>query len=83
METLEEQFNNMRIEPMFENENDGEYYIYYIKADDRGLEAEGATNTGFSSMGLEIVDWNNCFSLDEHLQSLYDICYEDAIKQAD
>ena len=81
MKTLIEEFNNMSSEPIFEIEHNGEYYIYYIQATDKGLEAGGCSNTGFGSMELEIVEWDNTFSLDEHLQELYDICLHDAIEE--
>ena len=73
------QFNTMDYEPIFEVEIDGEFHVYYIQATARGLELGGATNAGFMSYGLEIVEWDVNFGLNKHLQELYEIAYEDAI----
>ena len=79
---LLEEFNNMSLIPMFEIEIDDEYYVYYINATDEGLELGGASNTGFMSYGLELVEWDDCFSLDEHLHTLYEVAYNDAMNKA-
>ena len=76
-----EQFNNSKLMPIFEIETeDGEFHVYYISATEKGLELGGVANVGFHSYGLEIVEWDVNFGLDEHLQELYEIAYEDAIK---
>ena len=75
-----EQFNNSKSIPIFEIEtDDGEFHIYYIQATTKGLELGGVANVGFMPYGLEIVEWDVNFGLDEHLQELYEIAYEDAI----
>ena len=78
MKALIEELYNMSTYPIFEIENNGEYHTYYIQATEQGLEAGGCSNTGFCSMGLEIVEWDDCFGLDFHLEALYEICLEDA-----
>ena len=75
-----EQFNNSKLMPIFEIETeDGEFHVYYIQATIKGLELGGAANIGFMSYGLDIVEWDPDFGLDEHLESLYEIAYEDAM----
>lgn len=72
--TLKEQFNNIDRMPIIEiNTADyigGEdnYIIFNISADDTGLYADNI-----------FVEWDNIFSLDEHLQSLYELIIEDVI----
>ena len=72
MRDLLQQFNEMNKIPLFEIENNGEFYIYDIVADDIGLSA-GSTDCS--------IEWDDTFSLDEHLQSLYELCYEDILAQ--
>ena len=75
-----EQFNNMKCMPIFEIETeDGEFHVYYISASVKGLELGGVANIGFLPYGLDIVEWDVNFGLDEHLQELYEIAYEDAM----
>ena len=75
-----DQLDNSGLMPIFEIETeDGEFHVYYIQASKQGLELGGAANVGFHSYGLEIVEWDTDFGLDEHLESLYEIAYEDAI----
>jgi len=57
---------------MGEIEDNGEFYIYNIVADDIGLSADGTDCS---------IEWDDTFSLDEHLQSLYELCYEDILAQ--
>ncbi len=77
MTELINEFNSMDKQPIFEIEIDSEYYIYYIQATNKGLEAGGCSNTGFSSYGLSI-EWEDDYSLDYHLQELYEECYNHA-----
>ena len=70
MKTLIEEFNNISKMPIFEIEYNNEYFIYNIGATREGLETRGETMT------LK-VEWDDCFSLDEHLQSLYELCLEE------
>ena len=74
MQNLIEQFNNMKRIPLFEIELDDEYHIFHIMADDAGLHAGGVTNSGFHPYHGLSVEWDDSFSLDEHLQELYDVC---------
>jgi len=79
MNKLLEEFNAMDKQAMFEiesNNNEGEYGVFYINATKEGLEAGSCSNSGFGSLGIEIVEWDDCFSLDEHLQELYEICLD-------
>ena len=72
MKTLIKEFSNMNKLPMFEIEleQEGEYEIYNISATKEGLSTQG-------SQHLILVEWDDCFSLDEHLQSLYELCLDD------
>ena len=80
MKALIEEFNNMKLDPIFEIEIDGEYYIYYIQATERGLEAGGCSNIGFMPYGI-IVEWEEDYSLDYHLEGLYELCYEKSLEE--
>ena len=75
-----DQLDNSGLIPCFEIETeDGGFHVYYIQATIKGLELGGAANVGFLPYGLEIVEWDVNFGLDEHLQELYEIAYEDAM----
>jgi hypothetical protein len=73
-----EEFNSMTLMPMFEIEIDGEFHIYYIQLTEKGLEAGGVSNAGFMPYGIS-VEWEDDCLLDYHLESLYELCYEDAM----
>jgi len=76
---LIEEFKNMNLSPMFEIEDaKNEYDIYYINCTDEGLEAGGCANIGFLHIDKDslFVEWDEDFSLDEHLQELYSLCIE-------
>ena len=75
---LIKEFDNMRQMKLFEIEIDEEFYIYYISATQKGLEAGGCSNTGFMPYGL-ICEWEEDCDLDYHLQGLHELCYEDAM----
>lgn len=72
--TLKEQFEAMDRMPIIEINmadyigGEDDYIIFDISADDTGLR----TNNIF-------VEWDNIFSLDEHLQSLYNLIIEDVL----
>ena len=72
--TLKEQFEAMDKMPIIEINmadyigGEDDYIVFNISADDTGLR----TNNIF-------VEWDNIFSLDEHLQSLYELIIEDVI----
>ena len=72
--TLKEQFEAMDRMPIIEINaadyigGDDDYIIFNISADDKGLYADNIS-----------VEWDNIFSLDEHLQSLYELIIEDVI----
>ena len=76
---LIKEFDNMKKMKLFEIEIDEEFYIYYISATQKGLEAGGCSNTGFMPYGL-IVDFEEDSTLDIHLEALYELCYEDAFE---
>ena len=80
MKELQKEFMEMSRYPIFEIEgNDGEHHIFHIEASKKGLKAGGVTNTGFIPYdGLE-VKWDDTFSLDEHLQELYDRCLKETM----
>ena len=79
MKNLIKEFKEMKNIPLFEIEINQEYYTYYIQADEKGLSAGGCCNIGFMPYAGLFIDWDDCFSLDEHLQELYEVCYEDAM----
>ena len=70
MTTLQEQFENITLMRLFEIETStpGEYEIFEISAD----------HTGIYSGSLR-VNYDDIFSLDEHLQALYELCIDDMI----
>lgn len=72
MNTLQEQFENITKMRLFEIETStqGDYEIFEISADDTGL-----------CSGSLFVEWDNVFSLDAHLQALYEICIYDMIER--
>ena len=57
-----------------------EYYVFHLNADKKGIYAGGCTNCGFKPYKGLFVDWDECYSLDEHLSFLYDKCVEWAIE---
>lgn len=64
---LLEAFNDIKLMRAFEIEHpneDGEYSIFDISANEEGVFCEG----------VSMIPWDECFSLDEHLESLYDGC---------
>lgn len=80
-EQMMREFQNMTsngIMPMFEIEHDGEYHVFDIKCDEKGLEAGTSANIGFLSLNKEelTVEWDDAFRLDQHLEELYEKCYE-------
>jgi hypothetical protein len=74
---LIEEFENMKNIPMFEIQIEEEFYVYHIQATENGLEAGGCSNTGFMPYGINI-EWDVDFGLDQHLEGLYESCYDDA-----
>ena len=81
MEKLINEFNSMDSMPIFEINIEDAFYVYYVEATEKGLEAGGCSNTGFMAMGLEYIEWDNRFSLNEHLEELYEVCYFDAVEE--
>ena len=65
METLLEQFNNMHKMPIIElqDETTGEWDYWTIYADLHGIRAIGTDL---------FIKWDETFSLDEHLESLFE-----------
>ena len=82
MKELIKEFNNMDNMKIFEIQVEEEYYVYYIQATDKGLEAGGCSNTGFMPSGL-ICEWEDGCSLDYHLEGLCEICNNDAMEEYD
>jgi len=77
MTKLLQEFKEMRALPLFELcyedygiKSDDEYELYTIEADTEGLSTTGLHE-------VLRVDWDDTFSLDEHLQALYELCIED------
>ena len=68
-DVVEQQFQNMKVDPIFEFEN-GEYvYVQYNKKLDR-LEAGGCCNAGFHA--TDTMAYDHDFSLDENLAEFYE-----------
>jgi hypothetical protein len=78
MNTLLQEFNAMSKIPIFEIMlDDGDYLVFHIKADEKGIEAGGMTNSGFVSYSDQLkVEWDETMSLDSHLDALYEACCE-------
>jgi len=72
MENLLTEFNNITKMRMFEIEVEDEYATYDIQANEKGLYTQGYGDNEL------LVEWDDCFSLDEHLQDLYALCWTDA-----
>ena len=77
MNNLLNEFNNMSKLPVFEISyedmgivNDDEYEVYNINADINGLNTLGIN-------GLISIEWDETFSLDEHIQELHELCCND------
>ena len=60
--------------------SENEYYLFHLNADKKGISAGSITNAGFYQLDNLFVEWDEYYSLDEHLEFLYDKCYEWAIK---
>ena len=57
-----------------------EYYLFHLNTTEEGIEAGSITNVGFYRIGDLIENWDEDYSLDEHLQNLYDKCIEWMLK---
>lgn len=72
--TLQEQFNNIDRMPIIEINTadyiggEDDYIVFNISADDTGLHTNNIS-----------VEWDEVFSLDEHLQSLYNLIIKDVL----
>jgi hypothetical protein len=63
-EEMIEQFNNMDNMPIIEYEYEpNEFDVFYIDVDSRGIYVIGSNLR---------IDWDYVFTLDEHLQELYE-----------
>ena len=91
MENLLQEFKEMKCMPIFEInimaylypenlEIEAEYYVFHLSADDKGVYAGGCTNWGFYAYDGLFEEWDECYSLDEHLFLLHNNCVEWAIK---
>ena len=69
---LLQEFKSMRAMPIMEIEGE----VYHIEADEAGLYAGGVTNVGFHAYEGLFILWDDVFSLDEHLQALYELIRE-------
>ena len=72
------EFNNVTKMRMFEIEVKDEYALYDIQANEQGLYTYGHWGYDDDKLPLLLVEWDDCFSLDEHLQDLYELCENDA-----
>lgn len=50
--------------------------VYYINADAEGICAGDVFNTGFGEHEGLRVAWDDCYSLDEHIEQLFDLIIE-------
>jgi len=81
MKTLIDELYNSNKMRLFEIElGNGEYYMYHIEAGNGGLYAGGMTNNGFIPYEQLFVAWDADFGLDWHIEYLYELCLEDAMK---
>jgi hypothetical protein len=79
MNELFKAFKDMKNYPLFEIEDsEGEFHIFHINGTEEGLEAGGCANIGFLHIDKDAlsVQWDECFSLDHHLQELHEACLE-------
>ena len=84
--TIKQQFEQMKAQPIFEINlqehlelDDDEYYLFHLNATDTHLQAGSITNAGFRALGIE-EEFDEDFTLDMHLESLYEKCVKWAIK---
>lgn len=56
--------------------DEDEYYLFHLNATEEGIEAGSITNVGFYRIADLIENWDEYYTLDEHLQNLYDKCIE-------
>ena len=75
---LKKEFEGMNAYPLFEIEHKGEYHVFDINCTEQGLEAGSICNIGFLHVDKEnlTVPWDECFSLDGHLEELYEACVD-------
>lgn len=84
---LLKEFENMDRIPVFEINiaehleiDDDEYYIFHLKADEKGIYAGGVTNSGFHQRDNLFIEWDDYFNFYEHLSCIYDKCVRWAIE---
>jgi hypothetical protein len=73
------QFQNMDKLPLFEinwkdydSRSEDDYEVFNIQADEHGIYT-------IVDGGIVVIEWDNTFSLDEHLQELYSKVLEDKL----
>lgn len=87
---LLKEFENMRVIPIFNIDIsdslspdlgiEEEYYIFYLQADIKGISAGHMSNCGFYQVGNLFIEWDEFYSLDEHLFYFYEMCRDWAIE---
>ena len=85
---LIQEFEEMEAQPIFEINladylglEEDEYVIYYLQANEEGIEAGGCSNCGFYPYTDLFVEWEEDESLECHLEGLYKLCINYAIKE--
>ena len=64
------QFNSIKDKmKLIEIEHDSEFYIYELQANEKELYS-----------GSLVISWDDCFTLDDQLQALYDLIYFEVLK---
>ena len=78
MENLLREFSEMKNLPIIEVNRadfleleDDDYVVYNILANEKGLYADGGI----------FIEWDECFSLDEHLQEVYELIINQIINE--
>ena len=90
MRTLEliEQFNTMKALPYFEIEpveGSDDWVLYTIQVDGKGVYTNlymPRDDKDVSKLNQVYIEWDDHFSLDAHLEGLYDYCANDAYQAA-
>ena len=79
---LMQEFENIQYQKMFEInivedfEAEPEYYLFHLDIDEKGIYAGSVTNCGFYAINGLFVEWDEYYSLDEHLFLLHEYCRE-------
>jgi hypothetical protein len=78
VESLKEDFKNITLITVFEmpvidSEGNKDWIVWNIKEHEQGLKAFASEDILTSVVNL---NWDDAFSIDDHLQNLHEMCYD-------